>query len=57
MENGLQIVEEGPYINIYTNGIKATFKKIANWKTLGLMAYVDVGLKNSPPNTTDLLLK
>ena len=32
----LQMLEEGPKVNIHLDGLKATFKKIANWKTLSL---------------------
>ena len=33
METELQMLEECPQVNIHPDGLKATFKKIANWKT------------------------
>ena len=30
------MLEEGPQVNIHPDGLKATFKKISNWKTPGL---------------------
>ena len=32
METKLQMLEEGPQGNIHRDGLKATLKKIANWK-------------------------
>ena len=57
MEIALQMLEVGPQVNIHTDGLKATLKKIATGKLLALMAYTDLGFKNLPPYTTDLQLK
>ena len=36
IETELRMLEEGSQVNIYPDGLKATLKKIANWKTPGL---------------------
>ena len=36
MEKEWQMLEEGPQVNIHPDRLKATLKKIANWKTSGL---------------------
>ena len=36
METDLQMLEEGPQVNIHPDALKATLKKVANWKTPGL---------------------
>ena len=36
MESELRMLEEGLQVNIHSDGLKATLKKIANWKTTGL---------------------
>ena len=36
METELWILEEDSQENLHPNGVKATLKKITNWKTLGL---------------------
>ena len=33
METELRMFEGGPQVNIRTDRLKATFKKIANWKS------------------------
>ena len=35
-ETELRMLEECPQVNLHLDGLKATFKKIANWKTSGL---------------------
>ena len=41
--------EEGPKVKLHFNLLRATLKKVQNWKTPGL----DTGLKNSHPSKTD----
>ena len=36
METDLRIFEEDLQVNIHTDGLKATLKKIANWKAPGI---------------------
>ena len=36
METELPMLEEGSQMNIHPGGLKATLKKIANWKTPGV---------------------
>ena len=55
METELQMLEEGSPVNIHPDELKATLKKIANWKTLGLDGITELGLKSSPLFTTGLL--
>ena len=32
METELRMLDEGPQVNLYPDGLKATLNKIANWK-------------------------
>ena len=57
METELQMLEEGPQGNIHPERLKATLKKMANWKTPGFDDIYGFWFKNSPLYTTDLLLK
>ena len=36
VETELRMLEEGPQVNIYPDGLKTTLKKIANWETPGI---------------------
>ena len=57
MDTELRMLEDGPQMNIHPDGLKATLKKIANWKIPGQNGIHEFWFKKSPPNTTDLQLK
>ena len=57
METELQMFEEGPQVNIRPDVLRATLKKLSNWKTHGLDGIHRFWFKNSPPYTRDLLPK
>ena len=57
METEFWMIEEGLQVNMYPDGLMATRKRSQTGKPLILMMYTDLGLKNSPPYTTDLQRK
>ena len=46
MEKGLQILEQGPKVEILLNSQKALLKKYRTGHLQALLAYIDFGLKN-----------
>ena len=58
METESQVLDKGPLLNIHSDGLKTTLKKIANWKTPVLDGINGFWfLKKSPSYRTDLILK
>ena len=54
IEKELEGLKEGSKVKIH---LEQHSKKVTNWKTQVIMAYMDTGLKNSLPSMTDWLSK
>ena len=53
MEKQLEGVEEGPKVKIHIESLRTTLRKYQIGKRQAMMAYMDSGLRNSPPSMTD----